>query len=94
MVRVDLWCEVLDKKFGVFYEINERNWLFEFSVTKGQASQGKCGYGFVAVVVAERYGILVLFIERSIFRTAEKHGILVPALEHSNYLPHTRGMLV
>ena len=41
-----------------------------------------------------RYGILVLFVERSIFRTAEKHGILVLDLEHSNYLPHTRGMLV
>ena len=41
-----------------------------------------------------RYGILVLFVERFIFRTAEKHGILVLDLEHSNYLPHTRGMLV
>ena len=41
-----------------------------------------------------RYGILVLFVERSIFRTAEKHRILVLDLEHSNYLPHTRGMLV
>ena len=41
-----------------------------------------------------RYGVLVLFLERSIFRTAEKHGIFVLDLEHSNYLPHIRGILV
>ena len=29
-----------------------------------------------------------------VIRTAEKHGILVLDVEHSNYLPHTRGMLV
>ena len=27
--------------------------------------------------LSPRYGILVLFVERSIFRTDEKHGILV-----------------
>ena len=30
----------------------------------------------------------------SIFRTAGKHGILVLHLENSNYLQHTRGMIV
>ena len=40
-------------------------------------------------VEVRRYGILVLFVERSIFRTAEIHGILVLDLEHSNYLSHT-----
>ena len=42
----------------------------------------------------KRYGILVLFVERSIFITAEKRGILVLDLEDSNYLSHTRGMFV
>ena len=41
-----------------------------------------------------RYRILIICVERSIFRTAEKHGILVLDLKHSNYLSHTRGMLV
>ena len=44
-----------------------------------------------------RYGILVLCLERSkivVFRTAEKHGIYVLDLEHSNSLPRTRGFYI
>ena len=43
------------------------------------------------------YGILVLCLERYkivVFRTAEKHGILVLDLEHSKYFPRKRNFYI
>ena len=44
-----------------------------------------------------RYRILVLCVERSkilVFRTGERHILLVLDLDHSNYLSHTRDFYI
>ena len=93
----------LDAKIAphIYFSLRYLGVIFDKSILSRSTIFGGCilrRYHIIAIWYKneqeKRYGILVIFVERSIFRRAEKHGILVLDLEHSNYIPHTRGMLV